>query len=118
MTGWRLAGCWLAFGLGAVSAFGLDVWPAETNTAAVRLTDVDTGLDTVNWSGASWNPDSRTLWIACNSGYFWALVENGAGGYMVATNAAGVKAKWSPGQRRFRGHLPDGLQHQPGLRHG
>lgn len=103
MMGWRLAGCWLAFGLGAVSAFGLDAWPAENNTAAIRLTDLDTGLNTVNWSGASWNLESRTLWIACNSGYFWALVENGAGGYMVATNAAGVKARWSPASGDFEG---------------
>ena len=61
------------------SARAVDPWPAESSAAAVRLTDIDPGLDTVNWSGAFWNPDTRTLWICCNSGTFWALVENGAG---------------------------------------
>ena len=91
---------WIPFAilmLAAGAARGLDAWPAETNVAAVRLTDVDSGLNVANWSGACWNPDTRTLWLACNSGYFWALVENGAGGFRVATNAAGAKAKWSPG---------------------
>ncbi len=72
-------------------------WPAEANATAVKLTGVDAGLNTVNWSGASWNPVTRTLWLACNSGYFWALVENGAGSFMVATNGTGTQAKWSPG---------------------
>jgi hypothetical protein len=48
-------------------------------------------------SGATWNPVTRTLWLANNSGQFWALVEDGAGSFRVATNAAGTKAKWSPG---------------------
>ena len=72
-----------------------DPWPAEAHTAAVQLTAIDSGLNTVNWSGAFWNPDTRTLWLACNSGYFWALVEDGAGGFQVATNAAGTPAKWT-----------------------
>ena len=91
---------WIPFAilmLAAGAARGLDAWPAETNVAAVRLTDVDSGLNVANWSGACWNPDTRTLWLACNSGYFWALVEDGAGGFRVATNAAGAKAKWAPG---------------------
>lgn len=79
------------------AARAVDPWPAETNVAALRLTDVDAGLDAANWSGACWNPDTRMLWLACNSGYFWALVEDGAGGFRVATNAAGAKAKWAPG---------------------
>ena len=82
---------------GGTSARAVDPWPAESSAAAVRLTDIDPGLDTVNWSGAFWNPDTRTLWICCNSGTFWALVENGAGSFQVATNAAGTPAKWSPG---------------------
>lgn len=75
----------------------VDPWPAEAHTSAIQLTSVDAGLNTVNWSGAFWNPETRTLWLACNSGYFWALVENGAGGFRVATNASGTLAKWSPG---------------------
>jgi len=78
-------------------AAAAEPWPAEPNTQAVKLTSIDPGLDAVNWSGAAWNPETRTLWLACNSGYFWALVEDGAGGFRVATNAAGTQAKWTPG---------------------
>ena len=93
---WRMFpfAIFLLAGGGAQAA---EPWPAEANTAAVQLTAIDSGLNAANWSGAFWNPDTRTLWLACNSGYFWALVENGAGSFQVATNAAGVKAKWSPG---------------------
>ena len=79
------------------AAQAADSWPAEANAAAVKLTSIDSGLNAANWSGAFWNPDTRTLWLACNSGYFWALVEDGAGSFQVATNGAGTKAKWSPG---------------------
>jgi hypothetical protein len=72
-------------------------WPAEASAQAVKLRSVDSGLNDVNWSGVSWNPKTRTLWLANNSGYFWALVEDGAGCFRVATNASGTKAKWSPG---------------------
>ena len=72
-------------------------WPAESNVEAVRLTGLDAGLDGSNWSGATWNPETRTLWLACNSGYFWALAEDGSGHFQVATNAAGTPAKWTPG---------------------
>ena len=91
---WAGLAVWLA---GAGCAWAADPWPAEAPAAAVRLTGLDSGLDTVNWSGASWNPDTRTLWLACNSGAFWALAEDGAGGFQVATNAAGIPAKWVPG---------------------
>ena len=74
-----------------------DPWPGEPAAEAVNLTAVDPGLNTNNWSGAFWNPETRTLWLACNFGYFWALVEDGAGSFQVATNAAGVPAKWTPG---------------------
>ena len=72
----------------------VEPWPAEAHTEAVQLTALDSGLNTVNWSGAFWNPATRTLWLACNSGYFWALVEGGPYGIQVATNAAGTPAKW------------------------
>ena len=77
------------------AARAADPWPAEAHTAALQLTALDSGLDTVNWSGAFWNPATRTLWLACNSGYFWALVEGGPYGIQVATNAAGTLAKWT-----------------------
>lgn len=83
--------------LTAAAARAAQPWPAEAHTSAVALTSVDAGLNTVNWSGASWDPDARALWLACNSGHFWKLVEQGAGGFSVATNAAGAPAKWSPG---------------------
>lgn len=88
---------WLVLGAGGLAASAAEPWPAEPNTAAAKLTGIDSGLNAVNWSGAFWNPDTRTLWLACNSGYFWALVEDGAGSFKVATNSAGAKAKWSPG---------------------
>lgn len=79
------------------SALAVSPWPAEGHTDAVPLTPIDAGLNTANWSGAFWNPDTRTLWLACNSGYFWALVENGSGSFIVATNSSGTAAKWTPG---------------------
>ena len=85
-------------GLAVPAARAADPWPGEASTAAVRLTDVDAGLDINNWSGAFWNPATRRLWLVCNNpGSFWALRENGAGGFQVATNAAGAKAQWAPG---------------------
>ena len=87
-----LAGCAIP------AARAADPWPGEAPAAAVRLTDVDARLDVNNWSGACWNPATRRLWLACNNpGSFWALSENGAGGFQVATNAAGTKAQWAPG---------------------
>ena len=93
----RTFSVWLALPMLAARALAAGPWPAEAHAAAVRLTDVDSGLDVANWSGAFWNPQTRTLWLACNSGYFWALVEDGAGSFQVATNSVGAKAKWSPG---------------------
>lgn len=81
----------------SITVMAVEPWPAESYTQAVKLTEIDAGLNAINWSGAFWNPETGTLWLACNSGYFWALVENGTGSFMVATNAAGTAAKWSPG---------------------
>lgn len=72
-------------------------WPAEPSGAAVRLTGADPEFNAANMSGASWNPVTRTLWLANNSGRFYAMVEDGAGAFRLATNAAGVKARWAPG---------------------
>lgn len=80
---------------GSLAVSAADPWPAETNTVAVQVTGIDPGLNASNWSGAFWNPDTRMLWLANNSGYFWALVEGGPLGMQVATNAAGTPAKWT-----------------------
>jgi len=94
----RLSWCAAWVATWAVSAvLGASPWPAEPNSQALKLTSIDPEFNAVNMSGATWNPVTRTLWLANNSGQFWALVENGAGSFRVATNAAGTKAKWSPG---------------------
>ena len=86
---------WLAAGWAGV-AMAASPWPAESYTQAVKLTTVDAQLNAINMSGAAWNPETRTLWLANNSGQFWGLVEDGAGGFRVATNTAGTKARWAP----------------------
>ena len=84
-------------GLAVPTARAADPWPGEASAAAVRLTDVDSNLDGNNWSGAFWNPETRRLWLVRNNpGSFCALAEDGAGGFRVATNAAGAKARWTP----------------------
>jgi len=54
-------------------AMGASPWPAEPTSQAVKLTSVDPEFNAVNMSGAAWNPVTRTLWLANNSGQFWAL---------------------------------------------
>ncbi|MCX6995865.1 MAG: hypothetical protein NTV49_01965 [Kiritimatiellaeota bacterium] len=81
----------------ALTSMAAHPWPAESNTQAVKLTSVDADFNTNNMSGAAWNPVTRTLWLANNYGRFYALIEDGAGSFKVATNAAGTKAKWSAG---------------------
>ena len=74
-----------------------DPWPAESNTNALILTNIDPVLNDNNMSGAFWNPSTRTLWIANNYGRFYAIVEDGAGSFQIATNVSGTKAQWLPG---------------------
>jgi len=70
-------------------------WPAEAHTRALKLTHLDPAFAR-NMSGACWNPSNRTFWVCCNGpGLFWALVADGAGGWRIAANAAGVKARWA-----------------------
>ena len=87
---------WAAVGL-ASAGMAASPWPAEPTSQAVKLTGLDPAFNAVNMSGAAWSSATRTLWLANNSGEFWALVEDGAGSFRVATNAAGTKARWSPG---------------------
>ena len=78
-------------------ALPADPWPAESCTSAVSLVSVNPEFNAENMSGAAWNPLARTLWLANNSGRFYALVEDGKGSFTVATNTLGVKARWAPG---------------------
>lgn len=77
--------------VGSVSA--AQPWPAESTTEATKLTLIDEGLDHTDWSGAAWNPETPSLWLASNSGYFWELVEDETEGFKVATNASETHAK-------------------------
>jgi hypothetical protein len=79
------------------AAHAADPWPAEMNSEAVPLTRIDPEFSAPNMSGAAWNPVTRTLWLANNSGRFYAVVEDGKGGFKVAADKAGAKARWVPG---------------------
>ncbi len=79
------------------SLFAVSPWPAESNTSALKLTSLDSDF-TAHMSGASWNPSNRTFWVCNNNpGIFWALVQDGAGSWRIATNASGTQARWSVG---------------------
>ena len=71
-------------------------WPAETHTAALQI-QVGQEFNIQNMSGAYWNATTRTFWVCCNGpGTFWALVEDGLGGWKIDTSG-GQPAKWSTG---------------------
>jgi len=71
-------------------------WPAEANTAALKLPMLDPEFAS-DMSGAYWNATTRTFWVCCNNpGMFWALVEDGAGGWKIATSGATL-ARWVAG---------------------
>ncbi len=74
-----------------------DPWPAEQNGNAFSLTGIDPEFNMENMSGVAWNPVTRTLWLANNSGRFYALVEDGKGNFKIATDSSGAKARWAPG---------------------
>lgn len=77
-------------------AHATDAWPGEAWPQAVDLTALDSDFGR-NLSGAHWNPVTRTLWVCLNApGKFWALVEDGAGSFRVASSG-GTAAEWSPG---------------------
>src|SRR5687768_8407258 len=66
----------------AAAAFA-DPWPGEAWTASTNLTSV--GGWTTNTSGTYWNPVTRRLWVANNSGNYSRLKENGSGGFVLDT---------------------------------
>lgn len=72
-------------------------WPAEANTEAVNLTFEESEFNDTNMSGASWNPVTRSLWLANNYGRFFELVEDGSGSFELAMNDDGTEAEWYPG---------------------
>jgi hypothetical protein len=85
---------WLVMLTGPVSA--ASPWPAEANTQARKI-QIGQVFNVPNMSGACWNSATRTFWVCCNSpGAFWALVEDGAGGWKIRSNG-GQQAKWSTG---------------------
>jgi len=87
---------YLGLGL-SLSAFAVSPWPAESNTNALKLTSLDPEF-TANMSGSSWNPSNRTFWVCNNNpGIFWALVQDNAGTWRIATNASGTQARWAVG---------------------
>ena len=67
----------------AASAWAADPWPGETWSASTDLTFLSpTGWST-NLSGAYWNPVTRRLWVANNSGNFSSLKEDGLGSFAI-----------------------------------
>jgi|GEM_PF-1322482 len=75
----------------------IEPWPGEPNSTALVLPLLDP-LWAMDMSGAYWNKVTRTFWVADNGdGAFWALVEDGAGSWRIATNGSGTKARWVAG---------------------
>jgi hypothetical protein len=76
---------WLAILFIASSSLA-DPWPGEAWTASTDLTTAaGWTTSTTNTSGVYWNPVTRRLWIANNSGNFRRLRENGSGDFVVDT---------------------------------
>ncbi len=77
-------------------------WPAEPLGDAVNLTAVE-GPGSNDFhsdlSGAFWNPLTRRLWVCRNgpggsNSKFWALAEDGAGGFVV-DERDGARGEWT-----------------------
>lgn len=72
-------------------------WPAESSDSALKLTSLAPEFSS-DMSGAYWNGTTRTFWVCCNNpGIFWALRQDLAGNWQIATNAQGTPARWQPG---------------------
>ena len=74
-------------------------WPGETWQEAIVLTTLETTDFNSNMSSAAWNPITRTFWVCRNGGpsACWALVEDGAGSFKIATNESGTAARFVSG---------------------
>jgi hypothetical protein len=66
----------------AAAAWAVEPWPGESWSEATDLTSVGPAVWSSNLSGAYWNPRTRRLWLADNSGTFTVLRENGKGGFL------------------------------------
>ena len=85
-------------------ALATQPWPAEPWTSAQIFTHLDPEFQN-NMSGASWNPETQTFWV-CRNGrpsVFWALKLNNDGNLAIATDSAGVQAKFDLGQGDLEG---------------
>lgn len=97
MIGKFIALVWALTTLASNPVFAASPWPGETSAAALKLTGLDTEF-TSDMSGAYWNAKTRTFWVCCNNpGIFWALRQDAAGNWQIATNASGNKARWTAG---------------------
>ncbi|MEI6970898.1 MAG: Ig-like domain-containing protein [bacterium] len=83
-----LAAALVAIRLGSTDLAAIEPWPGEAWNTASNLTSLGPGGGWWNsdLSGAYWNPATRRLWLANNSGVFTMLKENGAGGFTNARN--------------------------------
>lgn len=70
-------------------------WPTTLTPTSLAGVDPDSDLE-VNQSGATWNIETRGLWLVRNAGPsgIWRLVEDGVGGFIVATDLSGTPAEW------------------------
>lgn len=68
-------------------------WPTVAEPSHLAAADPD--LEE-NQSGATWNAETRGLWLVRNAGPsgIWRLVGDGVGGFVVATDLLGVPAEW------------------------
>lgn len=83
--------------LASGTVFAASSWPAEASTNALKLTGLDAEF-TSDRSGVYWNASNHTFWVCCNNpGIFWALRQDLAGNWQIATNAAGTQARWAAG---------------------
>lgn len=83
-----LAICCVVAACGTVAG-AVDPWPGETWGVSSNLTYLGPASPypwTSNLSGAYWNPVTRRLWLANNSGGFTVLKEDVAGGFLNAGN--------------------------------
>ncbi len=99
---WRAVVLLTAGLLAALPAAANEPWPAEPVASATNLTAVE-GPEPNDFhsdmSGAVWNPTTRRLWVCRNgpgasASKFWALVEDGAGGFQVDTRD-GLRGEWT-----------------------
>lgn len=95
MKNWSLP-ILLLFWLFPTLLFGATPWPGEPWQQAQNLTFLDDDFGK-NLSGATWNPETRTLWVCVNApGKFLAIVEDCAGSYKVDVRN-GQRGEWAPG---------------------